>query len=155
VTADERLTEVFDRGLREGVEALSPADRELFRIQDFILEYEMNGLSGYFYNRLPDLGEISAAVDAMRTHELRELAALLSEAARLFAGYADPDPPTTWGEAVTADSDESDSGYADPDPPTTWCEVLRRYDPTDRLSDLESRIGALDNYGLGESSIAE
>ena len=125
MAAHDRLAEVFDRGLRDGVDALSTADRELFRIQDFIIEYEMGGLSGYFYNRLPDLDGIRAAVAAMRQHGLAELAALLGEAAALFAGYADPDPPTTWGE------------------------VRRRYDPVGRLVELDSRIGALDNYGLG------
>jgi hypothetical protein len=59
------------------------------------------------------------------------LAALLNEAAQLFAGYSDPDPPTTWRD------------------------VLRRYDPTDRLTDVQHRIGALDNYGLGGASFVE
>ena len=120
-----QLTEVSDRGLRDGVDVLSPADRELFRIQDFIIEYEMGGLSAYFYNRLPDLSGIHATVAAMRRHGLAELAALLGEAAGLFAGYSDPDLPTTWGE------------------------VRGRYDPAGRLDELHSRIGALDNHGLG------
>jgi hypothetical protein len=125
VAAHDRLTEVFDRGLRDGVDTLSPADRELFRIQDFIIEYEMGGLSGYFYNHLPDLDGIRGAVTAMQRHGLSELAALLGEAAGLFAGYTDPDPRTTWAE------------------------VCRRYDPAGRLDELDRRIGALDNYGLG------
>ena len=103
----------------------APADRELFRIQDFIIDYEMGGLSGYFYNRLPDLTGIRAAVAAMRRHGMSELAALLDEAAGLFAGYTDPDPPSTWAE------------------------VCRRYDPAGRLDELGRRIGALDGYGLG------
>jgi hypothetical protein len=124
VAAQDRLAEVFDRGLRDGVEALSPSDRELFRIQDFIIEYEMGGVSGYFYNRLPDLDGILAAVAAMQQHGLAEVAALLGEGAALFAGYTSPDPPTTWGE------------------------VRGRYDPAGRLDELDSSIGALDNYGL-------
>jgi hypothetical protein len=124
VAMHDQLAEVFDRALRDGVDALSPADRELFRIQDFVIEYEMGGLSAYFYNRLPDLDGIHSAVAAMRRHGLAELAALLGEAAGLFAGYTDPDPPTTWAE------------------------VCRRYDPAGRLDELHSRIGALDNYGL-------
>jgi hypothetical protein len=110
--------------MRDGVDALSPEDRELFRIQDFVIEYEMGGLSGYFYNRLPDLAGIQAAATAMRRQGLTELAALLGEAARLFAGYADPDPPTPWSD------------------------VCRRYDPAGRLDDFDKRSGAVDNYGL-------
>ena len=120
----DRLAEVFDRGLQEGVDALSPADRELFRIQDFIIEYEMGSLSGYFYNRLPDITGIQAAVMAMRQHGLSELAALLDDAAGLFVDYSDPDPPTTWDK------------------------VCEQYDPTGRLDELDKRIGALDNFGL-------
>jgi hypothetical protein len=128
MTPDERLAEVFDRGLRDGVNALAPAERELFHIQDFIIEYEMGGMSGYFYNRLPDLDGIRAAVAAMRRHGLPELAPLVGEAAELFTGYTDP--------------------------PSTWGEVLRLYDPGHRLDELEGRIGALDNYGLGGAAIS-
>lgn len=131
MTADDRLTEVFDRGLRDGVETLGPEDRELFRIQDFILEYEMNGLSGYFYNRLPDLAAITATVAAMRKYGLPLLASLLNQAAELFVGYADPDPPTTWSK------------------------VLQQFDPTDRLFDLNEQIRAISGYGVNESFIAE
>ena len=120
----DQLAVVFDRGLRDGVDTLSPADRELFRIQDFVIEYEMGGLSAYFSNRLPDLDGIHSAVAAMRRHGLVELAALLGEATELFAGYVSPDPPTTW-EAVC------------------W-----QYDPSERLGELDHRIEALDNYGL-------
>lgn len=125
-----RLCEIFDRGLRSGVKSLSPTDRALFRIQDFIVEYEMNGLGGYFYNRLPELKGIRATVTAMRGFKLTKLADLLSEAAELFAGYTDPDPPCTWGE------------------------VLQRYDPSDKLENINRRILALEDYGLGESTIA-
>lgn len=120
----EELSEVFDRGLQHGVDSLSPFEQGLFRIQDFIIEYEMGGLSAYLYNRLPDLAGIDAAVEAMRQHGIAELATLLDEAARLFACYTDPNPPTTW---------ES---------------VCEHYDPTGRLSELDRRIGILDDYGV-------
>jgi hypothetical protein len=131
MTADERLTEVFDRGLRDGVDTLSPVDRELFLIQDFIIELEMGGLSGYFYNRLPALDQVTATVGAMSRHGLSELAALLGEASGLFQAYEEPNPPETWDE------------------------TLQRYDPMGRLEVLASRIRALDGYGLGKSSIAD
>jgi hypothetical protein len=127
---EDRLADVFDRGLRDGVDSLSATDRELYLIQDFLVEYEMGGLTTYFYNRLPDTDVIFATVRVMSARRLTALAEILSEAAELFRGYVDPDPPTTWNE------------------------VLRRYDPTDRLEELHDRIAALDNYGLGTARIA-
>jgi Domain of unknown function (DUF4375) len=129
MTAWERLTEVFDRGDREGVDHLTPAERELYLIQEFILEQEMNGLSGYFYNRLPGLAATQVTVEAMRRHGLPQLASLLSEAMHLFGDYGDPYPPTTWGE------------------------ILRKYDPSDRLEKIADRIRKLDDYGLADSGI--
>ena len=124
LVTQEQLSEVFDRGLRFGVESLSPLEMEVFRIQDFIIEYEMGGLSGYLYNRLPDLAGIEATVAAMRQHGITELAALLNEAMSLFAGYADPNTPTTW---------ES---------------VCQYYDPHGRVDDLDRQIGMLPDYGI-------
>ena len=128
--ASDRLTEVFDRGMRDGIDTLSATDRELFYIQDFILEWENGLLSGYFYNRLPDIDHIRTAVAAMRRHGVVELASVLEEAADLFTSYVEPDPPTTWRQ------------------------VLRQYDPQGRLRELNDRISDLDNYGLAGSDIA-
>lgn len=130
VTASERIAEVFDRGLKHGIDSLNQTERELYLIQDFIIEYEMGGLSGYFYNRLPKIDSIRAAIAAMRRSGLRVLASLLSEALDLFSGYVDPDPSATWDE------------------------VLRRYDTKDRLSAVSARIAALDDYELDQSTIA-
>jgi hypothetical protein len=121
VTHDE-LARVFDRGLSNGVDALSPNERELFRIQDFIIEYEMGGLSGYFYNRLSAMDEIQGAVAAMRRHNFSELADLLDEAASLFTSYTEPRQNSTWGA------------------------VLQQHDPTGRLGELDKRIAMLDDY---------
>jgi hypothetical protein len=84
VIAHDRAAKVFYRGLRDGADALGLADRERFRIQDFIIDYEMDGLSGSFYNRLPDLTGVQATVAAMRQHGLAELAALLTG---MWLGY--------------------------------------------------------------------
>ena len=130
MTADDQLAEVFERGLRDGVSSLGPFDHGLFQIQDFIFEYELNGLSGYFYNRLPDLAAIRKAVEAMRDHGLPQLSALVGEALALFAMYTDPDAATVWKE------------------------VLNRYDPGDQLEVLDHRIAALDNYGLPNEFVA-
>lgn len=121
------LGEIFDKVMRSGMEALSPSERELYRVEDFINGFENGGLSGYFYNTLPDLDGIHAAVVAMRQNGLSELADLLEEAAGLFAGYVDPDPPTTWGK------------------------VCARHDPDGRLNELSGLISALgDDFGLSE-----
>lgn len=129
MTPDERLAEVFDRAVRNGMSSLSPVERELYLIEDFILEYEMNSLSGYFYNRLPDLQKIDATVASMRRHGLSRLATLVAEATELFRAYKEPDPPTTWNE------------------------VLRRFDPAGHLQRIDDAIRELGNYGLTDADI--
>ena len=127
MTLDQLLAEVFDRGLRDGLESLNPTERELFLIQDFIIEYEMNGLSGYFYNRLPNLNAIAETVASMQKHGFVQLGNILSEATKLFDGYSKP---------VTT---------------STWRETLKEYDPMNRLRDLSDRMEALKGYGLREA----
>jgi hypothetical protein len=122
MTIDDRLTDAFDRGLRDGIDTLSLADRELFDVQDFIIEFEMGGLSGYFYNRLPDLAGIERAVTAMRRLGFGRLADLLGQAASLFSEYQDPVTPTTWND------------------------VRRAHDPTGRLDAIHAEISALEGY---------
>ena len=131
MTAKERFADLEARWLRDGFTSFSPTDHELFRILDFKHQYTDGGLSGYFYNRLPDLDDIQAVVALMRRYGLSELAALLGEAAALFSGYSDPDPPTTWEQ------------------------TCQNYDPSGRLDELDGRIRELDNYGLGGTSFAE
>ncbi len=63
---DEELSSVFDRGFNEGVETLSKEDRELYFIQSFILEYEMEGLYGLLYNWIPEWSKFDDAIAAMR-----------------------------------------------------------------------------------------
>ncbi len=128
--ASERLAEVFERGQQQGFASLTAPERDLWLIQDFIIEHGGGGLSGYFYNRLPDLDHIRATVDAMSRYGLTRLAGMLNEALGLFDGYVDPDPPTTWNG------------------------VLRRYDPANRLDALSGQIYGLSGYGVAESTIA-
>ena len=124
---DDELAEVFDRGLRDGIASLNPTDKQLFLIQYFICELEMNGLTGYFYNQLPALAHTHETIAAMRVHGINQLADLLAEAASLFNGYCDPSPPTTWSA------------------------VLSKYDPSDSLSSITSRMHELPGYGFPES----
>jgi hypothetical protein len=126
----QRLSEVFDRALSEGLESLNEDERELYLIQDFIIEQEMNGLSGYLYNRLTNTAQIASAVIAMRRYGLADLAGFLDEAFRLFKGYTEP--------ALA----------------TTWSDILRRYDPENRLEAIGKKINALEDYGLANSHIA-
>jgi hypothetical protein len=129
MTPSQKLAEVFDRGLSDSVESLSAEERDLYFIQDFIIEKEMNGLSGYFYNRLSNPQQISSTVDAMRRHGLSELGGIVNEALQLFQGYVEPDSATTWSD------------------------ILRHYDPENRLGVLAKKINALDDYGLADSKI--
>lgn len=128
MSLEDRLCEIFERGLEHDGKNLSPADRELYLIRDFILDYEMNGLGGYFYNKLPDLDVITETVNAMSARGMSDLAALLGEAAALFRGYTNPKRRTTWGK------------------------LCRHYDPEGRLDELNDLVMRLDNYGLDEAS---
>jgi hypothetical protein len=130
MTASERLADVFARGQSQGLASLTATERDLWLIQDFIREHDGGGLSGYFYNRLPDLGAIQATVEAMRRQGLTQLAGMLNVAVELFREYVDPDTPTTWRE------------------------IERRYDPLNQLDALSDRIYALGDYGLAGSGIA-
>ena len=130
MTLDERLTDAFDLGLSEGVQSLSPEDQQLYRIQDFILEFEMGGLSGYMYNRLPDVAGIGETVAALRQFEFLRLSELLEQTANLFREYRDPNPPTTWEQ------------------------VRKEYDPENRLDSIADEISALAKRGYGVSSVA-
>ncbi len=123
---DDQLTAAYDKGITEGAGKLVGTEREYYLIQDFILEYENGGLSGYLYNRIPDFDHIRAAVASMTKHDLVELGSILSEAVAVFEGYQDPDPPSTWRA------------------------VLQHYDPEGKLRELESRIMSLKNYGLSQ-----
>lgn len=125
----DRLSEVFHRAISDGLESLSQEERALYLIQEFILENEMNGLSGYFYNRLSNPMHIASTVTAMRQYGLPDLAALVAEAFQKFEGYAVLDSTKIWSD------------------------ILRQYDPENRLEALAKKIAALDDYGLKNSYI--
>ena len=121
---EQTLFEVFDKAMSNGVETLSPEERRLYLIQDFILEWENGALSGYFYNRLPDVALIAEAIAAMRHHGVTALADILEKAFAVFRDYTDPTVPTTWEK------------------------ILEQYDPGGQLSELDRQIDALTGYGL-------
>ena len=130
MTPDERLTEVFDRGVNHGETTLSPADRELFLIQSFILDY------GYRRSyRLP-----------------------FQHAAGLGL-YRCDDPGDVRSGPVGSGGVISGSRGAIPrfflcGPANHVVRGARADDPTDWVDELHHRIGAVENYGLDASSIA-
>jgi hypothetical protein len=101
----------------------------MFLIQDFILEFEMNGLTGYFYNRLTTAGRMIDTVSAMRRYHLPELADLLFEAVQLFREFSP--------------EHEADN----------WAELITKYDPGNRLHAINQQIILLDDYGISKSAI--
>lgn len=121
---DDQLATAFDKAMKEGPENLVGTDRDYYLIQNFVLEWENGALTGYLYNRIPDFDLVRATMDSMQRHGLTELATILGEAVKLFEGYQDSNPPTTWRA------------------------VLERYDPTGTLARLDERIHRLQDYGL-------
>jgi len=121
---DQLLFEIFDKAMSNGVETLSPEERRLYLIQDFILEWENGALTGYFYTRLPNVALIAETIAAMRHHDVTALADILEKALAVFRGYTDPTVPTTWEK------------------------TLEQYDPGGQLSELDRQIDALTGYGL-------
>ncbi len=129
MSATERLSKVFLKGLADRGHSLKADKYQLYLIQDFMVEFEMNSLSGYFYNRLPELGYIKATITAMRQFGLNTLAELLEQAYNLFQDHVDPLEVTTWNA------------------------VRSSYDPDKKLEQIDMEITNLDDYGLADSSI--
>jgi len=123
---DDQLTAAFNMAMAKGPENLTGVDRDYYLIQDFILEWENGALTGYLYNRIPSFDLIQATIGAMRRQGLTELATILGEAVKLFDGYREPHPPTTWGA------------------------IVAQYDSEDGLAGLDERITQLRNYGLAK-----
>ncbi len=130
MTIDERLPDAFDRGLTRGIASLSGADRDFYRVQHSIIEFEMGGLSGYLYNQLPDLNAIDQGIAAMRRVGAAPLADPVDQAAELFRRYDEQGGSRTWGEFVKA------------------------ADPAGRLKGIEASICSLAGYGFGSPGVA-
>lgn len=116
---DEQLTSAFDKAMSGGPDHLVGDERAFYLIQDFILEWEQNGLSGYLYNRIPDFDVIRETVEAMRKHDFSATAEVMNDTLGLFVGYVAPTTPQTW-----------------------QC-VLERYAPGGTLDALDERISAI------------
>jgi hypothetical protein len=120
----QRLEDVFDRGVDDDGASLPPEDAPYYLAWKFILDWEMGMLSGYLYNTLPDLDAGRAQVKALERVGLTELAGILREALALFEDYTDQTGQTTWET------------------------TLGKYDPEGILETLDAAIEALDNYGI-------
>ncbi len=118
------LAEIFDRAMKHGPETLSNDERELYLIQDFIIEFEMGGLTNYLYNRSAIPGHIPSTIRSMQKYRLLDLARILTATSELFSAV----------------QSESSSG--------TWSEMLDRCDPDGQLAANEQRINDLVNYGM-------
>ena len=123
---DDQLTAAFEEATAGGPDHLSVENRDLYLIEDFILEWEDGGLAEVLYDCLPDFGLLKSTVDAMKRHGLTELAAILAQAVEIFGDYREMNPPSPWRA------------------------VLERYDPTGKLAELDARIRSLPNYGLAQ-----
>lgn len=116
---DDIMVLLLDVGLKQGIDGFNSVQRAVFLCQDFWIDIDMDGLSSYFYNRLPErYGQILETVQALRTVGAAKTADALKEAATIFAHYQDPKGPSTWGA------------------------VLTQYDPDDRLAELAEVIDA-------------
>lgn len=133
LSVNQLLSEVFDRGLAKGEEKLAAKDLELFLIWDFVIEYEMGGLTGFLYNRVSNPGRIDATARALRKYEVEPLAKVAEELARRFRSWTNSDDD--WGE--------------------TWDEVRTRHISDARLERLEDQLtrAGEKGYGLRESKL--
>lgn len=120
----ELLSAVFDRGLSKGERVLTRLERQLFLIQDFIIETEMGGLSGYLYNRVSHRGRLAATATAMELHDVRLLASIVRELQQRFVGRR-----SRWGE--------------------TWDDVCQRHISDKRLAALDARLDRAREHGYG------
>ena len=121
---DEELTDAIDKAMAICPDNLHGRNRELYLIQDFILEWENGSFSGYLYNKIPNFSHIHETISAMNTHGLNELSQILSEVISFFKTYEEPVPATTLEF------------------------VLKQYDPSGKLDTLDSLVNTLDNYGI-------
>lgn len=131
VSAGQMLSAVFDKGLSMGIGTLTRIERQWFLIQDFIIETEMGGLSGYLNNRLIHRGRLSATATAMETHDVRLLIPISRELQRRFLGHRSR-------------------------PGETWDDLRSRHVSDARLAKLEERVDQARSkgYGLDKSKLA-
>ena len=126
--ARDELYEVFDRGHPDDGASLSDRDRELYRIQFFLLEFEMGSWPA---NWMGEWERMDATIAAMRKRGLIELAVVVQQQRDILHRGADfyRELEQT-GQSVT------------------WYEILDRIDPEGGLDALDDLIRELDDYGL-------
>lgn len=126
----EELHAAFDRGHLDDGAKLSPSERDLYYIQDFILNFEGGG---WLYNWTPELERFDRTISAMRRRGLSELAEIVERIRHILTPTAD------------IESRLSKRGET-----STWREIQEVVDPNGAIDALEDQIRDLDNYGLPE-----
>jgi hypothetical protein len=121
----EELSDAWRQGCDAGFESLDRKARELYRIQDFILNFESGGLE---YNWTPEWDRFEETIAAMRSRGLARLAALVAEM-----------------YAILRRQDAIGEGEAE-----VWYDVLAIIDPECRLDELNDMISHLDDFGIPE-----
>jgi hypothetical protein len=92
----DKLTEIFDKGCENGISALNKEEIPYYYSQFFIISIEMDGLSGFLYNTLPDFFKIDTIVNSLRQVGLDKLVFILEKVRMQFAEYKDPEVASTW-----------------------------------------------------------
>lgn len=124
------LHDAYENGADDDGASLTPAEHELYLIVSFIIEFEKGGWL-YNWSSQPDKFDETAA--AMSRRGLNRLAELVAEAGLLL-------------RPIEMLKREMGSEWQN----ITWGKILNIIDPDDKLTVLETRIRALQDYGLPE-----
>jgi hypothetical protein len=107
---------------------LSERERHALEVARFIAEFELGGVSGYFFNTGAAIEKATAAGDA-------------------FAAYGNLDIRAVIREALAVVARERDHGER-----RVWSDVLRDVDPNGELDGIERRLNELlDSFARDES----
>lgn len=98
---------------------LSERERNAFEVARFLAEFEMGGMSGYFFNTGPAITKATAASNAFAAYGYLDIRAVIHEALAVFARERD---------------------HAER---RVWSEVLRDVDPNGELDRIEGRLSEL------------
>lgn len=113
------LNAAYEKGLDQGLECLTGRETHLYWSMDFISQWLNGGMTGYFYNRLPDHSDIICAIKGLNKVGLNSASDTLSKAYDPWRNYMDPDPSEG----------------------KTWGDMCSQYDPAGLMEQLETEMG--------------